>query len=69
MGHETILHLETELPMHTTDMSAQDSDTGNPSHLLVQLTGHRNFTIGEQLYIQIGIENLCFFDRKGEAIS
>jgi multiple sugar transport system ATP-binding protein len=69
MGHETILHLETELLMHTTDMSGQDSDTGNPTYLLVQLTGHQNFTIGEQLHVQIGVEHLCFFDHNGEAIS
>jgi multiple sugar transport system ATP-binding protein len=69
MGHETILHLETELLVHSTDKRAQDSDTGDPPHLLVQLTGHQNFTIGEQLYVNIGVESLCLFDRNGEAIS
>jgi multiple sugar transport system ATP-binding protein len=68
MGHETILHLETELLTHTTAKTGQDSDTDDQPHLLVQLTGHRNFAVGEQLYVHIGVENLCFFDPNGKAI-
>jgi multiple sugar transport system ATP-binding protein len=68
LGHETILHLKTELTMHATDKVGQDIAMGESSYLLVQLTGHRNFTIGEQLYVHFGVENLSFFDRNGEAI-
>jgi hypothetical protein len=61
MGHETIWHLDTELSMHTTDKAAQDSTTGNQPQLALQLTGHQNFSIGEQLNVHIGVESLCFF--------
>lgn len=69
MGHETILHLETELSMHTTDKAAQDSSAGDQPKLVLQLTGHQNFSIGERLHVDIGVENLCFFAPDGEAIS
>jgi multiple sugar transport system ATP-binding protein len=69
MGHETILHLETELSMHTTDKAAQDSSAGDQPKFVLQLTGHQNFSIGERLNVDIGVENLCFFAPDGEAIS
>ncbi|MES9944051.1 MAG: ABC transporter ATP-binding protein [Candidatus Thiodiazotropha sp.] len=68
MGHETILHLDTDLIMHTSAKAGEAKTPGDAPHLLVQLTGHQNFRIGEQLYVHIGVENLCFFDRNGEAI-
>ncbi|MET0072589.1 MAG: ABC transporter ATP-binding protein [Candidatus Thiodiazotropha sp.] len=63
MGHETIVHLDTELVIDNSHQAR-----GDQTHLLVQLTGHHDFSIGEQLAIRIGVDDLCFFDSDGEAI-
>ncbi|MEW8397754.1 MAG: TOBE domain-containing protein, partial [Candidatus Thiodiazotropha sp.] len=63
MGHETIVHLDTALAIDNSHQAR-----GDQTHLLVQLTGHHNFSAGEQLAIRIGVDDLCFFDSDGEAI-
>ncbi|MBT3025736.1 MAG: ABC transporter ATP-binding protein [Candidatus Thiodiazotropha sp. (ex Ctena orbiculata)] len=68
MGHETILHLDTELIMHANPKTAADKARENQPHLLVQLNGHHNFRVGDQLRIELGIGKLCFFDADGRAI-
>ncbi|MES9971361.1 MAG: ABC transporter ATP-binding protein [Candidatus Thiodiazotropha sp.] len=63
MGHETILHLDTELLMQSSEKA-----TGDTAHLLIQVTGNHHFTIGEQLNLRMQAEQLCFFDGNGEAM-
>ncbi|MES9993827.1 MAG: ABC transporter ATP-binding protein [Candidatus Thiodiazotropha sp.] len=68
MGHETIVHLDTQLVMHGNHPPGLDKAGSNQTQLLAQLTGHHNFRTGEQLYIQIELDDLSFFDPDGEAI-
>jgi multiple sugar transport system ATP-binding protein len=68
LGHETIVHLDTQLVMHTKHQSGLDKVRSNQTQLLAQLTGHHNFSTGEQLNIQIELDSLSFFDANGEAI-
>jgi multiple sugar transport system ATP-binding protein len=68
MGHETIAYLETRLPLQATDTTDQDGSRDRPTHLIARFDGHRRFIVGEQLLVNIVLEDLCFFDLNGHAI-
>jgi multiple sugar transport system ATP-binding protein len=66
MGHETVLYLESALPMLPPDEADQDGNT-RPAQLTALFKGHRQYRAGEQLMVVIAPEELYFFNLNGQA--
>ncbi|MBW9267464.1 MAG: ABC transporter ATP-binding protein [Candidatus Thiodiazotropha sp. (ex. Lucinisca nassula)] len=68
MGHETILHLATELEVAAGEISDRAVSATQPRPLIALLPGHHGFSAGETLTLSFEIDNLCLFDLHGQAI-
>jgi multiple sugar transport system ATP-binding protein len=68
LGHETILHLTSELDIVASECANPGVTTTQPPHLLALLPGHHSFNPGKKLHLRLAIDNLCLFDLQGKAL-
>ncbi|MEW8026378.1 MAG: ABC transporter ATP-binding protein [Candidatus Thiodiazotropha sp.] len=68
LGHETILHLATELEVDAAEITDRGVFATQPRPLIALLPGHQGFTTGDRLTLNLDIDNLCLFDPQGKAI-
>jgi multiple sugar transport system ATP-binding protein len=68
LGHETILHLTSELDITSIDPIDRDTAANQPQPLLALLPGHHSFNSGETLNIRLETDNLYLFNLHGTAL-
>ncbi|MCU7933285.1 MAG: ABC transporter ATP-binding protein [Candidatus Thiodiazotropha sp. (ex Dulcina madagascariensis)] len=68
LGHETILHLATDLASITSDTTDPAASTDPAPPLIAVLPGQHGFRPGDTLQLGIDIDGLRLFDMSGNAV-